>query len=658
MPLLFKDDQTFFATDERTRMALLLSALELRYRFACTSVWASEQGCEIVVGAEVPEDKFIWETNVERLRYWAHSSVLQSRLMTARYGIPIAITFWAVGMWTPPLGAVRVDQVVVTPTEKPAVVPAGVVGLPEPSQARAKPKEPAFHVAVGCALYMHGKIEFAKEAFRKALVLDEDYADAWFHLGNMYYVELDYAKAVIYYRAALKCNSEHVLAWQSLGNALCSLQSYGPGMVCYNKAMSIDAESPGLKHNMGNALIGMKKYVEAEARLREALAADPAQEKTYNTLGNLYFSRSDYPAAAAHYEVCVLMRPSYGPAHTNLGNALLSMHDGPRAIQCYETGLKFDPSSAGVRYNLGLAYLREGRWAEGWRAHEARWDFKELKIPKRKFKVPLWDGRQFSGKTLLVYAEQGLGDTIQFCRYIDQVVALAGSGKIVFEVQERVERLMRYNFSLDGLVEVVKRNDPLPHYDLRVPLMSLPLIFGTDLKTLIAPDKYLNWPRQHWTISAPMVIGLSWAGNPKYKADNLRSIPVKMLTALPKHDSVQYMSLQREKPEDVALLQEHFGTAISIPADPEDFADTAAVIAGLDIVLTSDTAVAHLAGAMGKTVWLMLCYLADWRWLNRGWEHSPWYPTMHIFRQERDGDWSNVIQRVGNTIENLVAVYS
>jgi tetratricopeptide (TPR) repeat protein len=656
MSLQFKSDSAFFAKDERIRMALLLTSLELKHRFeGVAGVWAEDKGEAIHLSVALKEDRFIWETQYERMRYWAHSSVLQSRLAEARYGLPIQIKFWAGGMWEP-LGAFRVDEAVPIPTHPPEMPLSKTVEHPVPSEPRAKPAQTDAHVATGCALFVLGKIEFAKQAFRKALVIDENHTEAWFHLGNMYYVEQDFAKAVIYFRAAINCNSEHCLAWQSLGNALCSMQSYAPGMVCYNKALQLDAKSPGLHHNMGNALIGMKKYVEAELRLREALLLDPSQEKTYNTLGNLYFSRQDYPAAAAHYEVCVMMRPSYAPAHTNLGNALLSMHDGPRAIRCYEEGLKLDPSSAGVRYNLALAYLREGRFEQGWQAHEARWEFKELRIPRRKFKAPMWDGKQFNSKTLLVYAEQGLGDTLQFCRYLDYVHALAGnSGKIIFEVQERLVRLMQHNYAGE-CIEVVKRGAPLKHFDARVPLMSLPMLFGTRLTNIPVPSRYIaSIGSSGWASNnLPLRVGLSWAGNPKYKADNLRSIPVEHFKTLPV-TNVTYVNLQREKDEDVARLETWL--PLEVPPDPVDMADTAAVIESLDIVITSDTAVAHLAGAMGKPVWLMICYLADWRWLNRDWTNSPWYPSLRIFRQKIEGDWSKVLLEVGHTIENLGAMY-
>jgi tetratricopeptide (TPR) repeat protein len=657
MSLQFKDDPAFFAKDERIRMALLLTSLEVKYRFECVAgVWAEDKGDGINVSVGLTEDRFIWETQYARMEYWAHSSVLQSRLAVARYGVPIRIKFWAGGMWEP-LGASRIDEAVPIPTQPPTVAPRATVAHAEGAGLKAKPEQADFHVAMGCALYILGKTDFAKEAFRKAILIDENHAEAWYHLGNMYYTQQDYSQAVIYFRAAINSNPEHTLAWQSLGNALCSMQSYAPGMVCYSKALQLDAVSPGLHHNMGNALIGMKRYVEAEGRLREALLLDPSQEKTYNTLGNLYFSKQDYPAAAAHYEVCKLMRPSYAPAHTNLGNALLSLHDGKRAIECYEEGLRLDPSSAGVRYNLGLAYLREGQFDLGWRAHEARWEFKELRIPRRKFKEPMWDGKQFDGKTLLVYAEQGLGDTLQFCRYMDYVHALAGNhGAIIFEVQERLLRLMQHNFAAVEVV-VLKRGTVLPPYDLRVPLMSLPMLFGTKLTNIPSPSCYLasigrvGLAAAH---SSSLRIGLSWAGNPKYKADHLRSIPVKHFRLLPV-TNVTYVNLQRDRDEDVAQLGQWL--PLEVPPDPLDMADTAAVIEDLDIVITSDTAVAHLAGAMGKPVWLLLCYLADWRWLVRSWDHSPWYPSMRVFRQKTEGDWGKVLMEVGHTVESLSLMY-
>lgn len=647
---LFKSDQSLLASHDRERAVLLLIALEMQYRFKGTTYLCQRE--PVVLHVILPGEHVAdWRCSYDRMTLWARTSVTQSMVQSERWGLPITIRFWAEGMWEP-LGAVRIDQYVVPVGSVPTALPEPPQGVPAPSEIQARSQEPDLHVMIGTLCLLAGKIETAKEAFQRAIMLDSNHAEAWMYLGTAYYMEKDFPKAITLLRTSLKLNPDSTTAWQSLGNALSSMGSQAAAVACYVHVLSKEPENIATLHNLGNALLSMKQFALAEARLKTALQLNPNAAQTYNTLGNVFFAQDNFAAAAALYELSTVMGGRHAPAYTNFGNALLSLYRGQEAIRAYEKALVLEPKSPGVRYNLALAYLREGNYLCGWQEHEARWTFNELRIPKRKFKQPLWTGEQLApDKTILVYSEQGLGDCIQFCRYLPMVQGTSSrSAKIIFEVPQRLYSLMEHNFPY---AQIIKRGDSLPEFDVRVPLMSLPWVFKTEVNTIPTQLEYLSWPHKVDASSrSALNVGLSWAGNPAYKSDKTRSMDWEPLVDLP-HDPPRchYVCLQRDRPEDVVQLERALD--METPHDPVDMSDTAAIINTLDLVITTDTAVAHLAASMGKPVWLMLAYLPDWRWMNHR-EDSPWYPTMRLYRQTTPGDWTDVIQRISQALQHLV----
>jgi len=327
-------------------------------------------------------------------------------------------------------------------------------------------------------------------------------------------------------------------------------------------------------------------------------------------------------------------------------------------LRAHETAVESDPQSAGARYNLALTRLRLGDWQRGWPEYEARWRFREVHRGPRIFKQPRWQGEPLDGRRVLLHAEQGLGDTIQFCRYATLVAARGGV--VILQVQAAVERLMR---SLPvvrcGLAETallgVRRGGP-PEFDLECPLMSLPAVFATTVDTVPWPGAYLGADpelvfakRMQFPSIQPahasLRVGLAWAGNPRYKADRQRSMQLAQLLPLLRMRGITWISLQKgPAAQQLAALPDDVFVWDGSSRD-RDLAETAALVATLDLVITTDTCVAHLAGAMAKPVWILLPYLADWRWMQQT-ETTPWYPTARLLRQRTSGDWAEVVQRV------------
>jgi hypothetical protein len=316
------------------------------------------------------------------------------------------------------------------------------------------------------------------------------------------------------------------------------------------------------------------------------------------------------------------------------------------------------PDFAEAHWNEALLSLLTGDFSRGWAKYECRWKKEPLVLSKRNFSQPLWLGADaIDGKTILLHSEQGFGDTIQFCRYVPLVAARGA--RIILEVQRPLQELMT---NLASAAQVISKGDPLPDFDLQCPLLSLPLAFGTRLETIPSAMPYLQTSVQalkDWQARlGPKVrprIGVAWSGNPTHKNDQNRSISLRSLLPLLDIEAT-FVSLQKDiRHDDAAVLKEHsdilqFGDAL------KNFSDTAALISQLDLVISVDTSVAHLAGALAKPVWVLLPFIPDWRWLLDR-DESPWYPTVRLFRQEDTRAWDSVIVRVhADLISAAVAV--
>jgi len=334
------------------------------------------------------------------------------------------------------------------------------------------------------------------------------------------------------------------------------------------------------------------------------------------------------------------LKPDYADAHSNLANALKEEGRTAEALTYYQIALWHQPDAPSVRWNRALTWLQAGNFEHGWPEYEWRWQRKQT--PARPFRQPRWDGSPLHGRTILLYSEQGLGDTIQFVRYASMVKERGG--RVVVECPGMLLDLFR---SCSGIDQLVAEAQPLPDFDVQAPLMSLPALFRTTLETVPAEVPYLHadpnciekW-RQRLTYDGTLKVGICWQGNPHHQWDRHRSIPLCYFAPLAEVPDVKLFSLQ--KWHGVEQLRELTGRLPIIElSDAETFADTAAVMTLLDLIITADTSVAHLAGALGVPVWVALAKIADWRWLFDR-EDTPWYPTMRLFRQPTLGDWKTV----------------
>jgi tetratricopeptide (TPR) repeat protein len=478
---------------------------------------------------------------------------------------------------------------------------------------QVRPDDLAAQVGRAHALFALGRTEAALDAYDAALAIAPARAD------------LHFARANTLHR---------------LGRAAAALEGY-------DRALALHPDYPEALNNRGNALLRLDRTEEALASFEAALARRADYPEALNNASVALRTLGRLAQSLAAAERAVALRPDYADALTNRGNAQLGLGQVAEGMASYLAALRVDPGLPGARFNLSLGRLLTGDFAQGWQDYEARWRTPALAPGLRGFTPPLWLGDSDpAGRTILLHAEQGNGDTLQFCRYASLVAARGA--RVLLEVQPLQVALMR---SLDGPAQVLARGAALPEFDLHCPLLSLPLAFGTTEATIPARVPYLAPPPERARAWAARLgprtrprLGLAWSGSLSHKNDRNRSLPLDLLRPLLDLD-VSLHCLQRElRVADVPAFATmkaiaHYGRALA------DFADTAALVAAMDLVVAVDTAVAHLAGALGKPVWILLPAAPDWRWLlDRA--DSPWYPTARLFRQRRPGDWSDVLAEV------------
>jgi len=411
----------------------------------------------------------------------------------------------------------------------------------------------------------------------------------------------------------------------------------------YGQALLLDARLPDVYNNMGVVLRRLGKHEAAVACYRRALVLKPDNAGAFTNLGNVLRELGRLEVSAAAHRRAVALAPKSADAHYNLGLVLRDLGEADTALDEFAATLKFDPNHVDCRWDRALTLLQKGDFKQGFKEYEWRW--KLSRAEKRDIKQPPWDGGALNGKTILIHAEQGFGDLIHFARYIPMVKAKGGN--VVVEVPPPLARLFS---TVPGVGQVVNAGAALPKFDVYAPMMSLARLFGTTLETIPAKVPYLKAPEAHApqlpaTMSRARKVGIVWAGRPTHQNDANRSVKFTNFVELLGLPQTTVYSLQQGPAADDIVAAGCQAFCLDIGRRMRDFADTAGVIQQLDLVITVDTAVAHLAGAMGKPVWVVLPYPGDWRWLL-GRDDSPWYPTMRLFRQHRPGAWGPVFERV------------
>lgn len=454
------------------------------------------------------------------------------------------------------------------------------------------------------------------------------------------------------YEKILKINPNHSDALHLLGLIFNSLNQKDKAVEFITKAISI------LKYevyyfNLATVFQEQNKIEEAIDMYEKAISINPNYEKAYYNLGRAFQEQNKLHKAITMYEKAISINFNYYGAYNNLSILYRAQNRLDEAIVMHEKAIAINPNYAEAHYwNKSLIYLSKGDLKEGFELYECRWQ-QDVSLLKRNFTQPLWLGKDsLNGKTILVHSEQGLGDTLQFCRYIPMVVKL--NVKVIFEVEKPLLPLLK---QIEGVVEFIIKGETLPSFDYHCPLLSLPHAFNTTLETIppvlsnikISEDKINYWKEKLKNISKPK-IGLVWNGNPEHKNDHNRSLSLdKLINFLPKE--FEYISLQKEiRTEDKSVLENSnisfFGNELN------DFEDTSALIQNVDLVVSVDTSVAHLAGTLNKKTFVLLPFSPDWRWmLNR--DDSPWYPSVKLFRQKEIANWDSVLKELNDSINSF-----
>lgn len=474
-----------------------------------------------------------------------------------------------------------------------------------------------FHNNLGIALGGLGRREDARKQFSRAIQLKPGYTEALNNLGVVLMEDGDTDEAEKNFQKVLAVKPSSAKAHYGLGNIAFNRGRLADALAHYDRAIAHEPGYAEAHNNSGRTLMDLGRTADAEARFRKALS----------------------------------LRPDFAASHYSLGVALAERGAFAEAHAAYDRAIQLDPEAADYHWNASHLYLREGNFARGWQEYE--WRLRRANRLTRTIACPRWDGRSdLRGRTILIQTEQGYGDTFQFIRYAQLVKDLGAT--VLLECQPGSERLLAGARGVDG---VIARTDPPPLCDFHIELLSLPHMFKTAVETVPRAVPYLTAAAEtveEWrarTQEAPgLKVGVVWRGNLENASHEKRSIPAGTFAALPAAVNAAWFILQRDAgPEEMAALN---GQVRDCGPKLTDWAETAGLIAAMDLVITVDTGVAHLAGAAGKTTWILLPHTAEWRWLeNRA--DSPWYPTARLFRQSREGDWSAVMADVRQALEHM-----
>jgi len=513
----------------------------------------------------------------------------------------------------------------------------------------------ALHL-LGLLKHQAGKAGEAYRLITAALAVNPRSADARANLGLVLHALKRDADALASFDQALALDPDHREALNNRGTALLNLGRAAEALASFDRLLVANPHHLEAQVNRANALLELDRAEEATAAYDAVLAVHPRHAGAHFNRGNALARRDRFADAVAAYDRAIALVPGYVKAHTNRGLALRALNRQTEALASYSRAIALEKDFAEAHLNAAHALLTLGDFARGFAAYEWRWRVASLAPHRRTFRQPLWLGTPpVRGRTILLHAEQGLGDTIQFARYAKPLTR-AGAA-VVLEVAPALKELLS---RVDGAARVLARGEALPPFDLHCPLASLPLAFKTELPSIPAEVPYLSAPPERmekWRacmdgLARPRV-ALAWAGNAAHANDRNRSIPLARLAPLWSAGDPSFISVQRDGREADAGVLARAPRLLHLGDELSDFADTAAVLALADLVISVDSAVAHLAGAMGRPVWILLPFSPDWRWMLER-EESPWYPTAKLLRQPAIGDWDSVIERLRRELTRAV----
>jgi tetratricopeptide (TPR) repeat protein len=524
--------------------------------------------------------------------------------------------------------------------------------------ARLRPDFAAAHNNLGNALMEQGRLLDAEASLRRALSLNSNYADAHYNLGVLLWRQDRLDEAIASHRQALHLNPDYAEAHVGLGDALKDSGQLEAAINAWRTALALKPEYPGAHQSVGRALQELGRYEEAVATQEEAVRIRPDEPQARLDLGGAYSDVGRYDEAADCYRLAIEWMPAMAGAHNDLGLVLYAQGKLDDAAACFRRAIDLEPELADAHANRSILWLLQGDFERGWPEYEWRWKLNSLD-PGGGSQAP-WDGSPLDGKAILVIADQALGDTIQFIRLAPLVQARGG--RVLAMVQPPLRQIL---WSAPGIDHIVVQGEEPPPFDTYIPLASLPsYLLPRSLEALPANVPYLSaapalvdqW-RDELASLPGFKIGIGWQGSRQNATDRRRSLPLVLFEALAQVPGVTLVSLQSgQGTEQIAALADRFrvidfGARLDAEAGP--FMDTAAIMQHLDLVVTCDSAVAHLAGALGVPVWIALMLTPDWRWLLER-DDSPWYPSARLFRQTKVGDWPDVFERMAAVLRRDV----
>lgn len=528
-----------------------------------------------------------------------------------------------------------------------------------------KPDYIEAHYNLGVALQDLGQLDEAVAIYRQVLAKKPDFAEAHYNLGNTLIGLGQLDSAVASYRRALEIKPDLHIAHNNLGNALKGLGQLGDAVVSFRRALEIKPDFAEAHGNLGSALKSLGQLDGAVVSYNRALKIKPNLVEVHSNLGNALLDLGQLDSAVASYCRALDFQPTYAEAHYNLGNALQDLGQLDDAIASYRRALEIKPDYAMVRFNLGLLLLSLGRYTEAWPEYEARYDPSRMESPviPPELPFPQWQGEPLAGKSIVIWPEQGFGDELQFARYIP-MLKTRGASRITLVCRPPLMVLLETVRGVDK-VALLSEAGSLPFHDYWIFSMSLPMCFATTVETIPSKLPYLNAQPERikrWRSQLPtdsLIVGLFWKGRAEHKNDANRSIPnLAALAVLWSIPGIVFVSLQKGQGEEEATTPPKDQPIIHLGSDIEDFADTAAIVSQLDMVICIDSSIAHLTGALNKPCWVLLpASRTDWRWLRERTD-SPWYPgTMRLFRQAKPGDWETTIGGVAKELRAWVDVH-
>jgi tetratricopeptide (TPR) repeat protein len=509
------------------------------------------------------------------------------------------------------------------------------------------------HNNLGCALRDLGRENEAALYFREAVRLNPDHSMALASLVHIYTGRSRFDDVAEILQHVIKVRPQHLEAHVRLGEALFSLKNYQESMTCFERAVHLAPDSAGAHHGLGIALAKLERHDDAVASIRRSLEIQPDQPEAYHNLGETFRDCQQFDSAFEAYAQALSLRPDYPDVHHHRGAALELLSRYDEALASYEQALGIAPEHAHAHTDRSLVWLKQGDFVRGWPEYEWRSKCPGVTIPR--YPAPFWMGEPLDGKTILILAEQGLGDTLQFIRYAPLVKERGA--RVVVVCPRALFPLLEGTAGIDLLIP---EGESLPDVDVYATLMSLPGLLKTTLNTIPAripyvsadPDRIAGWRAKLEPIEG-FRIGIAWRGSPKHGRDRQRSFNLERFERLAAIDGVRLISLQKGKgAEEIRHVAGRF-RVVDLGEDldrgPGAFLDTAAIMMNLDLVIVPDTALAHLAGALGVPVWIALALSADWRWLLDR-EDSPWYPTARLFRQTTLDQWDGPFDRMADVL--------